>query len=259
MKTKIIHSLIVVFSALVAPLSSTAFADQANIAVAANFTDAAREVAKRFEAETGHTVKISYGSTGKLYAQIAHGAPFDAFLAADVERPIKAEAEGLAVANTRFIYAKGKLVLWSAEPGLLTEYQVPKLQNFKRIAIANPKTAPYGVAARQVMEHIGAWPEVKNKLVRGDSIAQTFQFVATENALLGFVANSQLIAWKQAGSSWEIPADFYEPIEQAAVLLEKGRENAAAIAFLEFLKSQTVQETIMAFGYGVDSKLVAKK
>lgn len=228
-------------------------ADEVSVAVAANFTDATRDIVPLFEKATGHTVKVSFGSTGKLYSQIEHGAPFQVFLAADSKRPKKAEAEGLAVQGTRFTYAMGKLALWSAKPGAIKDGEAYlKESGFTRIAIANPKTAPYGLAAQQVMEHLGTWPKVQGKLVRGDSIAQTFQFVATGNAEAGFVALSQVKAWKKGeGSAWEIPQAYYEPIEQQAVMLNEGSENPAAKAFIEFLKSDAARSVITGYGYGV--------
>lgn len=228
-------------------------ADEVSVAVAANFTDATRDIVPLFEKASGHTVKASFGSTGKLYAQIEHGAPFEVFLAADSKRPKKAEAEGLAVDGTRFTYAFGKLALWSPKADLLDNAQAYlKAAEFKRAAIANPKTAPYGLAAQQVMEHLGIWAEVKGKLVQGDSIAQAFQFVATGNVEVGFVALSQVNAWNTSeGSVWEIPQEYYTPIEQQGVLLEKGRDSAAARAFLAFLKSDAARAVITGYGYGV--------
>ena len=229
-------------------------ADEVSIAVAANFTDATRQIIPLFEKASGHSVKASYGSTGKLYSQIENGAPFEVFLAADSKRPAKAEAAGLAIAGSSFVYAKGKLVLWSVKPDLFEEAEsFLKKGDFAHLAIANPKTAPYGLAAQQVMEHLGVWSDLQSKLVQGDSIAQTFQFVATSNAEAGFVAYSQVKAWKgSAGSVWEIPADYYAPINQAAVLLKRGEPNAAAQAFLDFLKSDAAHEVILSFGYGVE-------
>lgn len=232
----------------------SATAGEVSVAVAANFTDATRDIVPLFEAATGHTAKVSFGSTGKLYAQIEHGAPFEVFLAADVRRPQKAVAEGLAVADSRFTYARGKLALWSAKQGVADRGEsLLEAGDFNRVAIANPKTAPYGLAARQVMEHLGVWQALKPKVVRGDSIAQTFQFVATGNAEAGFVAFSQVKAWGGApGSLWAIPEGYYQPIEQQAVLLHKGRENPAAQAFLQFLKSDEARAVITGYGYGVE-------
>jgi molybdate transport system substrate-binding protein len=229
-------------------------ADEVKIAVAANFTDVTRIIARLFEKETGHTTKVSYGSTGKLYSQIEHGAPYELFLAADTARPIKAENEGLAVTGSHFVYAKGKLALWSIDPDAFESGETYlKQANLKHLALANPKTAPYGQAALEVMQNIGSLAELESKLVKGDSISQTFQFVATGNANAGFVALSQIKAWKgEAGSLWEIPQAYYAPIDQAAVMLKKGASNPAATAFLEFLKGKTARGVITEFGYGVE-------
>ena len=229
-------------------------AAEVSVAVAANFTDATRKLAPLFEQASGHRLKISYGSTGKLYAQIEHGAPFEVFLAADTAHPLKAEQAGLAVPGSRFVYARGRLALWSAEKGLFeTGEPYLKAGDFAHLAIANPKTAPYGQAARQVLEHLELWPKLQARLVRGDSIAQTFQFVATGNAEAGFVAYSQVKGWQGgAGSVWLVPQDYYQPIEQSAVLLQKGVNSAAAKAFLEFLQSDAAKAVIEGYGYGVD-------
>jgi molybdate transport system substrate-binding protein len=244
-------NIIVLFACLT--IGGHAVADEVSVAVAANFTDAARDLAPLFEKATGHKAKVSYGSTGKLYAQIANGAPFEVFLAADTKRPRKAEQEGLAVTGSRFVYAKGKLALWSAKPGLVDGGMMYlKNAGFAHLAIANPKTAPYGLAAQQVIEHLKLWSQLRPKLVRGDSIAQTFQFVASGNAESGLVAYSQVKAWKgDAGSTWVVPAEYYAPIEQAAVLLKKGESRPAAEAFLEFLKSAAAKEVIERYGYGL--------
>lgn len=242
-------SLIFTFS-----LTAAAQADEISIAVAANFTDATRDIVPLFEKATGHTVKVSFGSTGKLYAQIEHGAPFEVFLAADSKRPKRAEGEGLAVEGSRFTYAMGKLALWSPKAGAFDDAETYlKSGNFKRVAMANPKTAPYGLAAQQVMQHIGVWKPLQPKLIRGDSIAQTFQFAATANTEVGFVALSQVNAWKKSeGTKWEIPQSYYAPIEQQAVLLKKGADNKAAKAFLDFLKSDEARAVITGYDYGVD-------
>lgn len=234
--------------------TGNASADEISIAVAANFTDATSDIVPLFEKATGHTVKVSFGSTGKLFAQIEHGAPFEVFLAADSKRPEKAETEGMAVKGSRFTYAMGKLALWSPEPGAFKDAEsYLKKGEFARLAIANPKTAPYGLAAQQVMEHLGVWDSLKSKLVRGDSIAQTFQFAATRNAEAGFVALSQVTAWKEGkGTIWEIPQVYYAPIEQQAVLLRKGSGSDAAKAFLDFLKSDQARAVITGYGYGVE-------
>jgi len=229
-------------------------ATEVNVAVAANFIDAIRKIVPLFEKKSGDSVKVSIGSTGKLFAQIENGAPFEVFLAADTKRPIKAEAEGLAVPGKRFIYAKGKLVLWGAKNGLFEDGEAYlKNEEFTHLALANPKTAPYGLAAQQVLQHLGIWSRLQARLVQGESIAQTFQFVATGNAQVGFVAYSQLKAWQgPAGTSWVIPVAYYQPIDQAAVLLKKGAANPAAVAFFEFLRSDAARKVIEDFGYGVE-------
>ena len=222
--------------------------------MAANFIDAAREIASLFEEECGHTTIISYGSTGKLYAQIEHGAPFHVFLSADRARAVKAEEEGLAEVGSHFVYALGRLVLWSLKPDRFEHGEEFLNQSeLAHLAIANPKTAPYGLAARQTMQHLDLQQKLTPKLVQGDSIAQTFQFVATGNADAGFVALAQIRGWEgEPGTLWEIPADYHAPIEQAAVLLNKGGENPAAIDFLEFLRSDAAREVIERYGYGVE-------
>ena len=247
---------IVIFSVVLAALlisSAPLFAAEVRIAVAANFTDVSRKIAPLFEQATGHLSRISYGSTGKLFAQIENGAPFDVFLAADSQRPVRAENEGLAVPGSRFIYARGKLVLWSAKHTAFGDAESYfKKTAFRHLAIANPKTAPYGLAARQVLKHLGVWQAIQQRLVRGESIAQTFQFVATGNAEAGFVAWSQVKAWKRdPGTIWLIPATNYDPIEQAAVLLKRGRDNPAALAYLRFLRSAVARKLIEDAGYAV--------
>jgi molybdate transport system substrate-binding protein len=238
---------------LALPLASRASADEVFIAVAANFTDATRDIVAAFEKETGHTVKPSFASTGKLYAQITHGAPFQVFLAADSARPEKAEAEGYAVPGSRFTYALGQLVLWSSTPGRFDDgADFLRSGSFNHVAIANPKTAPYGLAAEQVMETLGVWKTLQPKLVTGDSIAQTFQFVATANADVGFVALSQLKAWSRPGSSWTVPQADYAPITQQAVLLKKGADSEAAKAFLAYLGGERATRIILDYGYAID-------
>ena len=235
------------------PLTQIANAADTKVAVAANFTAAAKEIASTFEAETGHTATLSFGSTGKLYTQIANGAPFSVFLAADQARPIKAEEEGLAAPDSRFTYASGKIVLFSMNPDLV-DSEGAVLQSpgsFHKLAIANPKTAPYGAAAIETLNTLKVPQEVMDTLVRGDSISQTHQFVASGNAQLGFVALSQVINSKE-GSQWVVPADLYTPIKQDAVLLKTGAEDEAAKAFLSFLKSEKAKEIILKFGYGVE-------
>ncbi len=241
---------------LIALIGSNALAKELIIAVAANFTDATRDIVPLFEKATGYTVKTSFGSTGKLFSQIENGAPFEVFLAADSKRPAKAEEQNLAVPGTRFTYAKGKLALWSVKKDLFVDAEsYLKALPMKHLALANPKTAPYGLAAQQVMEHLGVWQQAQSKLVKGDSIAQTFQFTATGNAEVGFVALSQVKAWtktKGTESLWEVPENYYVPIAQQAVLLKKGEQNPAARAFLDFLKSPEAVKVITGYGYGVE-------
>ncbi len=230
-------------------LITSAYAEKINIAVASNFAPVAELLAQSFEAQTGHHVTLIPGATGKHYAQIYHGAPFDLFLAADSERPRRLEENGLTVTDSRFTYAIGKLVLWSPEAGLIDpDGQVLRTSAFRHIAIANPKLAPYGRAAQQVIEQLNASAVLKGRTVKGENIGQTYQFVASGNASLGFVALSQLKQNNRpiAGSYWIPPQNLYQPIEQQAVLLKESR---AARAFLEQLKSKNMREIIQGFGY----------
>ncbi|MBQ0745105.1 MAG: molybdate ABC transporter substrate-binding protein [Marinobacter sp.] len=236
---------------LLLALSSMAHAADVRLAVAANFTDTARDLIAAFGEATGLETVASYGSTGKLYAQIEHGAPFDVFLAADSRRPELLEENGQGVGGTRFTYAKGKLALWSSVPGT---FEDPKAWlesgGFARLAIANPKTAPYGLAAQQVLSELGVWESLQSRLVRGDSIAQTFQFVATTNAQSGFVALSQVRAWDEKGGSlWLIPQAYYSPIKQQAILLTRSETKNAAHQWLEFLRGDEARGIIEESGY----------
>lgn len=235
-------------------IGSHARADEVAAAVAANFTAPMKQIAAAFEADSGHKVLLSFGSTGKLYAQIANGGPFDMFLAADTVRPEKVEAEGLGVSGTRFTYAVGTLVLWSPdEKQVDAAGEVLKNGQFKHLAIANPKTAPYGAAAVEAMTRLGVYPAIEARLVQGDSITQTWQFVATGNAELGFVAASQLIKDGQplGGSQWAVPTELYTPIRQDAVLLKHGANNPAATALIEYLKGEKAAGIIRSYGYAL--------
>lgn len=223
-------------------------AEQATIAVAANFMQPVKKIVFQFERETGHQVRLSFGSTGKLYAQIAKAAPFDAFLAADEARPKLAVEKGLAVNESRFTYARGRLVLWSGRAD--NPLKILQAGTFTRLAVANEKTAPYGAAAVDALNALGLWGEVSDKIVRGENIAQTYQFVFTGNAELGFVAASQLTG--DTAARWPVPEKLHRPINQQAVLLTRGADNKAARAFLDFLKSDKAKKIILQYGYGLD-------
>ena len=217
-------------------------------AVAANFTAAGREIAAAFEAATGETALLSFGSTGQLYAQIVQGAPFDVFLAADRERPERAEREGLAVAGSRRTYALGRLVLFSAEAGRVTGPDALRDPEVRRIALPNPALAPYGRAALEVAEALGVANIVRERQVIGMNVSQAHQFVRTGNAELGFLALSQ-VARTSDGSRWLVPGDLHTPIRQDAVLLSAGRDNPAARRFLDFLGSEAAREILRRHGY----------
>lgn len=226
-------------------------AGEVKIAVAANFAVPLGRISEAFSKETGHKLVVSSGATGKFYSQIREGAPFEILLSADQEHPKKLVAENLAVAGSQFTYAIGKLALWSSKDDFVdSKGEVLKSNSFKHLAIANPKLAPYGAAAQEVLENKGLWKSIKPKLVYGENIAQTHQFVSTGNAELGFVAFSQIQSAKGIkGSYWLIPQTLYTPIKQDAVLLAKGRSNPVAKQFLEFLKSKTAKSIISEFGY----------
>jgi molybdate transport system substrate-binding protein len=232
---------------------SNAQAAEVGVAVASNFMAPMQKIAQAFEQDTGHKAVLSFGSTGSFYAQIKHGAPFQVLLAADTQTPLTLEKEGLGVAGSRFTYAVGQLVLWSRQPGLVDgKGAVLRSGKFERIALANPKLAPYGAAAVEVMGQMGVLKDMQPKLVQGENIAQTYQFVATGNAQLGFVALSQVMAdGKMApGSGWPVPPGLHAPILQDAILLTKGRDNPAAPALLNYLKSEKARALIRSFGYG---------
>ncbi|MBK1623999.1 molybdate ABC transporter substrate-binding protein [Afifella marina] len=229
--------------------ASMAAAAETNVAVAANFTEAAKEIAAAFKEKTGDEAALSFGSTGQLYTQISQDAPFEVFLAADDERPAKAVSEGYAVEGSAFTYAIGKIVLWSTDADLVSGEDTLRSGDFNKISIANPTTAPYGAAAVETMKALGVYDDLEPKIVQGNNIAQAFQFVQTGNAELGFVALSQIAA-NSEGSRWEVPVDLYTPIKQDAVLLKKGEESAAAKAFLDFLKGPEAGAIIEKYGYG---------
>ncbi|MBD3609479.1 MAG: molybdate ABC transporter substrate-binding protein [Gammaproteobacteria bacterium] len=223
-------------------------AGEARIAVASNFSDAMRELAKSYQAHTGNTVTLIFGSTGKHFAQVVHGAPFDAFFAADIKRPRLLEQQGYTVPSSRFTYAIGQIVLWSPKQKLVdNQGQILKSDNFRYLAIANPKLAPYGKAGQQVLQSHQLWRKLQGQLVRGENIGQTYQFVKSGNAELGFVAYSQIIK-HSGGSYWRVPQSLYNPIQQQAVLL---KDNPVAADFLLYVKSDAGQQIIRDFGYEV--------
>lgn len=227
-------------------------AGEVNVAVASNFAAPMERIVALFQHESGHIVKVSPGSSGKFYAQIKGGAPFDVFLSADEANPQRLEQQGLAVGGSRFVYALGKLVLWSAQPGLVdANGAVLRKGGYNKLAIAEPKLAPYGMAAQETLEKLGLWNAVQGKLVTGENITQTYQFTATGNAELAFIALSQvtLDGKVSAGSWWLVPSGLYQPIRQSAVLLSGAKDKAAAQAFLAFLKSEKAAAVIRNFGY----------
>ncbi|HLO65267.1 MAG TPA: molybdate ABC transporter substrate-binding protein [Azonexus sp.] len=232
--------------------SLTAIAGEVTVAVAANFTAPMQKIAGEFERTSGHKLILSFGATGKLYAQIVNGAPYEVLLAADDETPARLEKEGYGVAGSRFTYAIGRLVLWSPLEGKVDgEGKVLRDRGIEHIAIANPKTAPYGQAAVEVLQGAGLLDSLKSKFVQGENIAQTFQFVQSGNAELGFIALSQV--WKDgriaAGSGWIVPTSQHQPIRQDALLLTRASGNAAAKALLEYLRSPAARQIIKAYGY----------
>lgn len=234
---------------IAATMSTTAQAAEVKVAVAANFTEAVKEIGALFEKATGHKPVFSFGPTGGLYNQVTQAAPFEVFVSADQATTAKAIAEGHAVAGTVFTYATGKLVLFSKADGLALGEQTLKDGKFTKIAIANPKTAPYGAAAVEVMRKLGVYDALKGKIVEGNNIAQTYQFVDTANAEVGFIAFAQ-IALKPGGSRWVVPANLHKTIAQDAVLLKTGASNDAAKAFIAFLKGPEARKVIEKYGYG---------
>lgn len=233
-------------------LPIAAAADILRVATAANFAATLQEIAAAFARETGHRVLLSSGSTGKFHTQISNGAPFDILLAADEKAPALLEAQQLAVAGSRFTYARGKLVLWSAEPGRVDGAgNVLKGGAFARLAIANPNTAPYGAAALQTLASLGLRDFLRAKFVQADNITQAYQFVSSGNAELGFVALSQVYrnGTYAAGSAWLVPATRYAPLHQDAVLLKPGKDKPAARQLLAYLRQPTAKGIIRAWGY----------
>jgi len=230
---------------------SSVTAEEIRVAVASNFSETLKDIATRFETQTGHRVILIQGATGRHYAQIKNGAPFDLFFAADVWRPKLLDEQNVALPGSRFTYAIGRIVLWSPEPGYIdAEGRVLERGGFRHLAIANPKLAPYGRAAREVLQSYGLWDRYRTRMVRGENIGQAFHYVSSGNAELGLVAYSQVKRPGQpvAGSLWVVPQDRYAPIEQQAVLL---RDNDTARSFLSFIKDKESRQIIREFGYGV--------
>ena len=225
---------------------------EVSVAVAANFAAPMQKIAPLFAQDTGHKAVLALGSTGRFYAQIRNGAPFDVLLAADDATPARLEREGAGVAGSRFTYAVGRLVLWSRQPGLVdARGEVLKSDRFDKLALADPKLAPYGAAAMETMAALGVLEAVRPRFVQGESIAQAYQFVASENAQLGFVALSQVFADGRitSGSGWVVPAELHAPIRQDAILLDKGRDNPAAAALMRYLRSDKARAIIRSHGY----------
>ena len=247
------------FFLLCSGTASPALATTIKVAVSSNFSNAINRLRPLFEKQDEYKLVLSFASTGTLYAQILNGAPYDVFLSADTRRPRLLIDQGLALADSQFIYATGKLVLWSNKPDLVdSEGKILSAgdwsaRGIRHIAMANPKTAPYGTAAIQTLTALGLSEAIEDYRVTGQNLAQTFQFIASENAQLGFVAYSQIVALPEAkrGSYWLVPDNLHRPIEQSALMLNKGRDNKGAQAFLGFLRSPEALKIIHSLGYSV--------
>jgi molybdate transport system substrate-binding protein len=237
-------------------LTSTVWAETTMVAVASDFTKPMNEIAAEFEKATGHTAKISYGSSGKFFAQIQNDAPFEVYLSASETYPQELQKSGFAVPDSQFVFAIGKLVLWSPQPNYVDDKaEILSKGDFKHIAIANPDHAPYGVVAVEVMKKLGVFEKLEPLFVEGENIAQTYQFVSTGNAELGFIAFAQVIDIKSgkigSGSGWLVPDNLHSPFRQVAVLLKKGENNPAASALLKFLQTPTALAIIKKYGFGL--------
>ena len=233
-------------------IPTAAQADEVQVAVAANFLAPLQEIAKSFEKETGHHALITSGATGQLFTQIQNGAPFEVMISADAKTPKKLVKSELALTDTQFTYARGKLVLWSVDPAMVdANGAVLKSDKFKHLAIGNPKTAPYGAAAMETLDKLGLTASLKSKFVESENISQAKQFVDSGNAEVGFVALSQIYKDGKItkGSAWVVPLDLYAPIYQDAVLLKKGEDNPAATALLNYLKSDKAKAIMTTYGY----------
>ncbi|MCD6662898.1 MAG: molybdate ABC transporter substrate-binding protein [Comamonas sp.] len=238
--------------ALAAATLAGAHAETVAVAVAANFTAPMRKIAAQFEQDTGHRAELSFGATGKFYAQISNGAPYAIVLAADEATPAKIAREGLGIGATRFTYAIGQLALWSKKPGYVdAEGQVLHKTDWRHLAVANPRLAPYGAAAMQTLARLGLRGQVQPRIVQGENIAQTYQFTASGNAELGFVALSQVTenGRLREGSAWVVPAELHEPIRQDAIVLKSGEGNPAAAALMNYLQGEKARAIIRSYGY----------
>jgi molybdate transport system substrate-binding protein len=241
-----------IFGLCTVAFSFLAQADEVLVAVAANFAAPMQKIAAEFEKDAGHKVIVSLGSTGKLYAQIVNGAPYEVFLSADSETPRRLAQEGFGLDSSRFTYGLGKLVLWSPDASLVdADGEVLKRKRMKRIALANPKTSPYGAAAFSAMTQLGLLESLRPHFVQGENISQAYQFVSTSAAELGFVALSQVMVDGKliSGSLWRVPEHFYAPIRQDALLLNKGKDRQAALAMLAYLKGPKAQAVMRGYGY----------
>lgn len=242
---------IALFAALLPP--GIAHAGTLSVAVAANFTAPMKEIATAFKRDTGHELSLAFGSTGKFYAQVSHGAPFEVLLAADASTPERLGREGLGIESSRFTYAVGRLVLWSPQPGRVdADGNVMKEGKPERLAIADPRVAPYGAAALQTLQALGLAQAYQGRLVQGESIGQAWQFVASGNVPMGFVALSQVQAGgRVSGSAWVVPEHLHEPISQQAIVLRRGQGNPVAAELLKYLRGATAQRIITSFGYSL--------
>lgn len=239
--------------------TSQASAEKITVAVASNFTAAMNDLVAEFEKKSGHHVNLAFGSSGKFYALISNGAPFQAFFSADQEKPMALEQNNFAVPGSRFTYAVGTLALWSSKTSVVdANVTVLKQGNFNKLAIANPRLAPYGVAAVEVLQRLQLKDATKSKWVLGENIAQAYQFVATGNADIGFVALSQIIDSQnidngaiKAGSAWIVPSTMHNPIRQDAVLLRRGENSPAARELLQFIRGDSAKKIIQSYGYQI--------
>ena len=233
--------------------SLAAHAEEVSVAVAANFATPMQKIAVLFTQDTGHTATLSMGSTGKFYAQIKNGAPFHVLLSGDDETPLRLEKDNAVTPHTRFTFAVGKLVLWSKQAGFVdAQGDVLRKGNFSHLAIADPKLAPYGAAAIETLQALGLLTKLQPRLVQGESIGQAYQFVASGNAQLGFVALSQVMSNDRIteGSAWLVPPHLYQALRQDAVILKNGKDNKAATALMAYLKTEKARAVIRSFGYG---------